>query len=126
MDKPIKPKFTATVHRAATDREAASTFSVQVVGRVAWCLLSLIQAGERGCTPINRPAPRWSDYAFRLRGLGVNVETINETHGGPYAGGHARYVLRDNVTVGGGNLADFLASPEGRREFPHFALKVAA
>jgi hypothetical protein len=68
-------------------------------GRVAWALLSLIRAAEKGITPIERPAPRWSDYIFRLRGAGIVVETINEPHGGTYAGHHARYVLRSQVAI---------------------------
>lgn len=31
---------------------------VVVIGREAWALASLIEAGERGCTPIEQPAPR--------------------------------------------------------------------
>ena len=68
-------------------------------GRAAWALDQLIRAGSEGCTPITRPAPRWSDYCFKLRRAGVNVETITEAHGGSYSGHHARYVLRSPVTV---------------------------
>lgn len=110
--KPIKPKFDCIIRR---NGEVVSTTTV--IGRVAWTLLALLQAGEKGCTPITRPAPRWSDYVFRLRGQGFNVETIDESHGGSFAGSHARYVLRDQVTVMGGNLREYLSSPEGRREF---------
>ncbi len=113
MEKPIKPTFKAVV-----TRPGAVPFTITVTGRTAWAMLSLLRAGLKGCTPIDRPAPRWSDYVFRLRGVGVNVQTIDESHGGSFAGMHARYVLRDMVTVGGGNLIEYLASPEGRREFP--------
>ncbi len=68
-------------------------------GRVAWTLYRLVVAGERGVTPIEYPAPRWSDYVFKLRRDGVSVETIHEKHGGDYAGTHARYVLRSPVEV---------------------------
>jgi hypothetical protein len=68
-------------------------------GRVAWALLQLICAGDRGCTPITNPAPRWSAYVFKLRRLGIVIETIHEPHGGPFAGTHARYVLRSPVSV---------------------------
>ncbi len=37
-------------------------------GREAWALGELVKAGERGCTPIDTPGPRWSDYVFKLRG----------------------------------------------------------
>jgi hypothetical protein len=72
---------------------------MQFEGRVAWTLAQLIAAGTKGCTPIEQPAPRWSDYVFKLRRQGVSVETITEKHTGPYAGHHARYVLRTPLTV---------------------------
>jgi len=68
-------------------------------GRFAWTLDALLQSGDAGCTPISRPAPRWSHYVWRLRGDGVSIETIDEKHAGPYAGQHARYVLRSKVQV---------------------------
>ncbi|EIM26660.1 winged helix domain-containing protein [Microvirga lotononidis] len=68
-------------------------------GRVAWALQNLIDRGERGVTPIDTPGPRWSHYIFVLRGFGLTIETINESHGGPFSGTHARYVLRTPVTV---------------------------
>lgn len=72
---------------------------LSVKGRVAWTLSHLIQAGDHGVTPIERPAPRWSDYVFKLRKAGVTVETLDEAHGGSYSGTHARYVLRSSVEV---------------------------
>lgn len=68
-------------------------------GRVAWTLGQLIAAGAAGCTPITHPAPRWSDYVFKLRRDGIEIETVTEKHGGNYAGHHARYVLRTMVEV---------------------------
>ena len=70
-----------------------------VAGREAWALAHLLERGEHGVTPIERPAPRWSHYIYKLRGRGVPVETITETHGGAYRGHHARYVLRCPVQV---------------------------
>lgn len=71
----------------------------QFDGRVAWTLHQLVTAGEKGCTPIENPAPRWSDYVFKLRREGVQIETITEKHGGSFAGTHARYVLRSAVEI---------------------------
>ncbi|MDG2571244.1 hypothetical protein P7L87_27195 [Vibrio parahaemolyticus] len=68
-------------------------------GREAWAMKELIASGEKGVTPIDNPAPRWSHYIFKLRGYGVTIETINEPHGGPFSGTHARYVLRSPVTI---------------------------
>ena len=67
-------------------------------GREAWALNELILAGARGCTPIDNPAPRWSHYVFLLR-RHLNVETVPESHKGPFAGSHARYVLRTPLRV---------------------------
>ena len=72
---------------------------ITVKGREAWALDQLVQAGDRGCTPIDQPAPRWSHYVYLLRRDGVAVETITENHGGSYSGHHARYCLRTPVTV---------------------------
>lgn len=71
----------------------------EVVGRDAWALLNLLRAGECGCTPITTPGPRWSHYVYKLRKAGFIIETIDENHGGPFAGTHARYVLRSRVTI---------------------------
>jgi hypothetical protein len=119
---PIKLSLVATVTPATGE-----TFTRTVIGRDAWALLSLLLAGPRGCTPIQRPAPRWSHYVFKLRRAGINVETIHEGHEGSFAGTHARYLLRDLVSVHGGTLDAYLDSVEGRREFPgaHFGRAAA-
>ncbi|MEP7452827.1 hypothetical protein [Phyllobacterium sp. SB3] len=70
-----------------------------LVGRECWCLGQLLEAGSRGCTPIERPAPRWSDYVFKLRRHGLVIETIHELHEGPYSGTHGRYVLHSQIEI---------------------------
>jgi hypothetical protein len=72
---------------------------VTVRGREAWALLALQAAGERGCTPIDHPGPRWSGYVHDLRRLDFVIDTIHEPHGGNFPGLHARYVLRSSITV---------------------------
>jgi hypothetical protein len=72
---------------------------ITVRGRDAWALLELHAANENGCTPIDHPGPRWSGYAYKLRKLGVVIETIREKHGGPFSGQHARYLLQSLVTI---------------------------
>ena len=72
-----------------------------VVGRDAWALQELVRAGDAGCTPIDNPGPRWSGYVHNLRKLGLAIETIHESHGGPFAGTHARYVLKSHVVLDG-------------------------
>ena len=81
--------------------EGGEPFTIEAKGRDAWALDRLREAGPRGCTPINQPAPRWSAYVFNLRGLGVPIETVTEPHGGAFAGHHGRYVLRARVVKGG-------------------------
>jgi hypothetical protein len=70
---------------------------IEAVGRDAWALTELIQAGESGCTPIDHPGPRWSAYVHKLRRLGLDIATVTEPHGGPFKGTHARYILRTSV-----------------------------
>ncbi|KAA0698552.1 hypothetical protein DTW90_12155 [Neorhizobium sp. P12A] len=73
--------------------------TVRVVGRDAWALRNLVLAGDTGCTPIDHPGPRWSHYVFKLRGFGFAIQTLDEKHGGQFAGTHARYVLRSEVEI---------------------------
>jgi hypothetical protein len=68
-------------------------------GRDAWALAALVAAGERGCTPIDHPGPRWSGYIFKLRNAGLEIETFNEKHGGEFPGTHGRYVLRTPLRI---------------------------
>jgi len=76
-----------------------SPLIVTVKGREAWTLDHLMQAGDNGITPIERPAPRWSEYVRGLREKTVKIETIPEKHKGPYSGTHGRYVLRSDIEV---------------------------
>jgi hypothetical protein len=89
-------------------RNPSLTMSVRVepaseiltfTGRDAWALQRLIEVGENGVTPLDTPGPRWSGYVHKLRRAGLVIETIHESHGDPFPGTHARYVLRSNVTV---------------------------
>jgi hypothetical protein len=73
--------------------------TVTVRGRDAWALLELKSANDNGCTPIDHPGPRWSGYVHKLRKVGIVIETIRETHAGPFAGQHGRYVLRSLITI---------------------------
>ncbi|MFT3986310.1 hypothetical protein [Aestuariivirga sp.] len=83
-----------------TGRRLADGGTFTATGRDAWALLELLRMGERGCTPIDNPGPRWSHYVFKLkRAHGLDIETIDEKHGGAFAGTHARYVLRSQVEV---------------------------
>jgi len=72
---------------------------VTLRGRDAWALLTLKAANDNGCTCIDNPGPRWSGYVHKLRKAGIAIETIRESHGGPFPGQHARYVLRSTVDI---------------------------
>jgi len=72
---------------------------VRVSGRDAWALQELVSAAQRGCTPIDNPAPRWSAYIFNLRRMGFNIETLHEPHQGLFAGTHGRYLLHSKVLL---------------------------
>ncbi|SDG18787.1 winged helix domain-containing protein [Pelagibacterium luteolum] len=108
-----KLTLTVTIHH-----EGQPPASFTAVGRVAWALLHLLNAGPKGITVIERPAPRWSQYIMLLRRSGVAIETRDEPHEGDFAGHHGRYILHSRVTVAGGNLTEWLQSPTGRRDFP--------
>ena len=73
--------------------------TITVIGRDAWALQKLIEVGDAGTTPLDTPGPRWSGYVHKLRRAGLVIETIHESHGDPFPGTHARYVLRSIVTV---------------------------
>jgi hypothetical protein len=68
-------------------------------GRTAWALSNLIVAGKSGCTPLTHVGPRWSHYVYMARREGLVIETVTESHGGPYSGHHARYILRTPITL---------------------------
>jgi hypothetical protein len=72
---------------------------VSLIGRDAFAFRQLKNADARGHTPIDHPGPRWSSYVHKLRKAGFLIETVTEAHGGPFAGKHARYVLRSETTV---------------------------
>jgi hypothetical protein len=69
----------------------------RLTGRVEDTLCKLIEAGPEGLTTIEYPAPRTSDYVFKLRKRGFVIETLTESHDGPFPGHHGRYILRSKV-----------------------------
>lgn len=73
--------------------------TLRLKGREAWTLAHLVNAGENGVIPLERPAPRWSAYVHSLRKRGLVIDTVDEPHAGPYSGTHGRYVLRTSLKV---------------------------
>src|SRR5262249_24716537 len=82
---------------------------VTVRGREAWALLALQASGERGCTPIDHPGPRWSGYVHDLRKLGFVIVTIHEADGGSFPGGECldgpRSQIQKAEKPGGGGVS---------------------
>jgi hypothetical protein len=72
-------------------------FRLTAKGRPEWALQALIEAGARGITSMENPAPRLSGYIHLLRGMGVEIETRHEPHGGEFSGHHGRYILQSAV-----------------------------
>ena len=72
---------------------------LRLKGREAWTLAQLIGAGKTGVIPLDRPAPRWSAYVHTLRKRGLEIDTVDEPHAGPYSGTHGRYFLRTSLEV---------------------------
>lgn len=80
----------------------------RLFGRNAWAMRELVQSGRKGCTSIDNPAPAWAAYVQNLRGMGFDIETVTEPHGGPFKGHHGRYILRSDVTITDWNGNDCL------------------
>ncbi|WP_343052738.1 winged helix domain-containing protein [Sneathiella aquimaris] len=88
-------KLTFSIERCLSESQI-----ITLSGRNAWALKSMIEAGKRGCSPIDTPGPRWSAYVHNLRHeYHIDIQTINESHTGQFPGRHARYVLRSNVRL---------------------------
>ncbi len=68
-------------------------------GRLAWTMLELVKAGEKGITPLHNPAPRVSHYVMTLRRKGVAIDTEMQPHGGAFPGEHGVYHLKSAVTI---------------------------
>jgi hypothetical protein len=92
------PALTVTVLPPDADG-GAPVRELRLTGREAFALDALVRAGAAGCTPLHNPAPRWSDYIFKLRHRGISIETMQERHSGAFAGRHGRYVLKSRVRV---------------------------
>jgi hypothetical protein len=72
----------------------------KVRGRDCWLLHRLLKAGDRGLTTMDLPAGvRASHYIFKLRKAGLVIESIEERHGGQFAGRHSRYRLRSQLDI---------------------------
>jgi hypothetical protein len=75
---------------------------IRPVGRDAQTLEALICAGRGGITArdVGGWAVRLSHYVFKLRRTyGLQINMIEEEHGGEFPGKHGRYFLQDRVEI---------------------------
>ena len=71
---------------------------IALVGRNAWALGELISAGTLGITALDYPGARIAAYVHMLRSeYGLLIETVDQKHDGPFAGTHAKYILKSDV-----------------------------
>lgn len=68
------------VQSFVVEADDGRAFVVGLKGRDAWALAQLIEAGERGCTPIDQPGPRWSGYVHKLRRAGIGGVQLKTDH----------------------------------------------
>ena len=73
--------------------------TLELKGRLGWAMTQLFEAGAKGVSPKDNPAPRWSAYVHDLRGMSIPIETEMVPHDGSYPGHHARYRLACTVTL---------------------------
>jgi hypothetical protein len=74
--------------------------SHQMFGRrEAWTLSHMLNAGARGLTPIDHPAPRWSHYVYELGRAGLTISIEYEPRSGSFPSTHGRYRLKTVVSV---------------------------
>ena len=71
----------------------------RLTGREAFAAHALNERRSSGVTPIDWVGPRWSHYVMLLCRRGFDIETKTESHGGPFAGSHGRYVLHTPLKV---------------------------
>lgn len=82
--------------------------TIHTVGRVAQTLEALVNSGSSGITgmTVGGWAVRLSHYIFMLRTEHqLDIETVEEEHGGQYPGKHGRYFLRSDVQIISGRNA---------------------
>jgi hypothetical protein len=82
------------------DSFANGSKRLHLTGRPAWLAPELIRLGETGLRKVDTPAIAVAKYVWQLRHeAGIIIETIMEDHGGPFAGRHARYVLKTPLRI---------------------------
>jgi hypothetical protein len=73
--------------------------TLHLKGRLAWTMLELVKAGDKGITPLHNPAPRVSHYVMTLRRKGVAIDADIQAHDGAFPGEHGIYRLKSTVTI---------------------------
>ena len=73
---------------------------ISLSGRTGQTIHALVQAKDKGITPLDNPSLRLAAYVHSLRDMGFTIDTELEQHCGDYPGYHARYRLRSAVILG--------------------------
>jgi hypothetical protein len=89
--------------------ELAEETKHQIEGAYTLTLRMLARIDAQLMTPIDHSGPRWSGYVHKVRKLGLQIETMTERRGGPFAGHHARYVLFLRVCILGDGASEAAA-----------------
>ncbi len=82
--------------------EPAGVRVIEPCGRDAQTLEALLSSGRQGITALDLShwALRLSHYIFKLRRTyGLQIEMVEEGHGGDFPGKHGRYFLRSQVEI---------------------------
>ncbi|NRQ13441.1 winged helix domain-containing protein [Ensifer sesbaniae] len=97
MPQVSKPQYSLRVQRLNNGEPEG--MPITLIGRIAWMLQTLIDAGKAGVTTFESPAPRVGHYLYALRKKGFVISTTYEPHAGVFAGSHGRFRLESEVKV---------------------------
>jgi hypothetical protein len=72
-----------------------------VEGQESRTLQALVAAGSAGITAleVSTWALRLAHHVWKLKKLGVTIDTVREKHAGPAPGVHGRYILRNSIEI---------------------------
>jgi hypothetical protein len=80
--------------------EGEAAIEKELFGRIAWTIIKLHDAGERGVSSLDEIGPRLGNYVWVLRHReGIAIESIDERHGGDFPGCHSRYRLLSPIRL---------------------------
>ncbi|MDW9711865.1 winged helix domain-containing protein [Sinorhizobium meliloti] len=72
---------------------------VTFVGREAYTLRKLLDAGDRGISSLDHVGIRLAHYCMKIRRAGIVIETVKTPQRGEYRGWYGIYKLRSRLSV---------------------------